>query len=286
MATLAVLAAVLTLIPYMTENKDEKQTRLVVVATTLATVADLETEDPPTTTTTTRPHPVADFTELLETLPAPTWPQIACAAIAQYPADKFLDRVQHLCPTTAQALLDLIEGRHGIATQLDRLPPKPGDEDFVSEFFTQDVAHMLYVNSFESGGDPLANGRNWGCPRQEAIAAFHPDPDGVGPDGRANCPYLQNKVPIGDVSHMAHTLEGRSDRILGWLIDPYDLYESSLLGFGLVFETGGNGWYHWWHIHWGLNAYIVPLGIQGVYYCPPGPYWQNVKGGWQPCPYE
>ena len=276
LGVLAVLVAVLTLIPFMGGDDEETVTSVVAPPETRPVGVPDATTTTATTTTVPDYIPVEDFAALVEWTSAPTWPQIACAAITRYPADRFLDRVQHLCPTTAQALLDLIEGRHGIATQLDRLPPAPADPDFVLEFFTQDVAHMLYVNSFESAGDPYANSRNWGCPRNEALR----------PADESVCPFYGGIVPIGYVSHMSHRVEGRSQRILGWLIDPYDLYESCLLGFGLVFETGGNGWYHWWHIHWGLNAYIVPLGIQGVYHCPPGPYWQNVKGGRQDCPYD
>lgn len=285
----AVVASILVMIPFDGEEVVPNDDR-IQPGTSLSTdvTVPVVTTLPPAPSTTTFPYnPVGGLELLLETLPAPTYPEIACATANQLGSNKYLDRALKFCLPIAQAYLDLIEGRHGIAAQLDRLPPAPGDDDFVLEFFTLDVVHMLYVMSGESFANPLANGQNWGCPRQPAIAALHPDPEGIGPvTGRSNCLYQQNRVPVGWMSHMSHTLEGRSDRILGWLIDPYDLYESALLGYGLVFETGGNGWYHWWHIHWNLNRYLTPLGIQGVYHCPPGPYWQNVKGGRQDCPYD
>ncbi len=243
---------------------------------------------PPTTPTTIPTDPVGDLILDLEAIPVPTYPEIACAWVSRLGSNKYLDRAEGLCLPIAEAYLDLIEGRVGIASQLDRLPPAPGDDEFVLEFFIQDVIHMVYVMSFESGGLPdgmLANGMNWGCPAQEYLRSVHPDPDGS-TDGRAHCPWFQNRVPVAWVSHMAHTFEGRSMRTLGYLVNPYELYDAALLGFALVFETGGNGWYHWWHIHWTLNRYITPLGIQGVYFCPPDPYWQNVRGGRQACPFD
>ena len=199
---------------------------------------------------------------------------IACTWIRQQPGDRFLDRVLDDCDPIARAGYDI----YGL--DLERVDVG----DFERVQYRLDVLHMMYIDSFESAGDPLANGRNWGCPRQEELVGFHPDPDGIGPDGRPNCPYFQNRVPMCQLSHMSHLVVDRSERLFGYLIDPCDLYEAALLGFALVDEIGGNGWFHWWHISWGMNRYTSRHGIRSTWYCPPDAYWANVRGGRQTCP--
>ncbi len=122
-----------------------------------------------------------------------------------------------------------------------------------------DVLHALYVVSGESGGDCEANARNWGT---------------------------QGRVPVGCWSHMSHLWPGRSQRLLGYQIDPMDLYQASLLAAYLVYTPGEGGWYNWWHIHWAINGFLRSHGIPGVYHCPEPAYWQNVRGGKQDCPYD
>ena len=218
----------------------------------------------PTTTTTTRPWDFTDEPNLSIVQHPPFRSDFAriCDPLEE---DRYLKpAVLALCPDVVRAGYE--DGDHG-------------DRD--------SVVHLLYVFGAESNGDPLLNGANWGCPRQEAIAALHPDPEGTVADGRPTCPYYQNRVPIGPGSHMAHTLEERSERLLGYLIDPYDPYEAALLAFALVDEKGvGRGWTHWWHVHWGLNPYLERAGIRGVYFTyPPGEYWTRVRGGYQKAPW-
>ena len=83
---------------------------------------------------------------------------------------------------------------------------------------------------------------------------------------------------------MGHLVIERSRRILGYLINPYDFYEASLLSFALVYELDGGGWFHWWHVAWGTNRLTSRWGIRSVWWCPPDAYWQLVKGGRQECP--
>ena len=191
---------------------------------------------------------------------------IACATIRQLPTDRYLERITDFCLPVAWALTDLIDLHN------DRIIIP----DLTFEEYWQAVLHMLYVVSFESGGDPLANSVNWGCPRNERL---RPDDDTV-------CAYYGSRVPLGWISHMSHLVEERSYRLLGYLIDPYSLYEASLLGFALVYEIEGNGWYHWWHIAWTANEYTSRYGITPTRYCPPDAYWGDVRGGYQECPYD
>ncbi len=122
-----------------------------------------------------------------------------------------------------------------------------------------DTAHLLYVLSAESAGDCNANAENWGT---------------IG------------RVPVGCLSHMSHLWPGRSMRLLGYLIDPMDVYEASLLAAMMIYTPGEGGWSNWWHVHWQLNRRLVSHGIQGVYHCPADAYWRLVRGGRQDCPYD
>ena len=245
------------------------------------------TEHPTTTTSTTPPTTTTTTTTTLPPRPIPSDPEIivpglveiVCAHIDTLEGDRLLDRVRDAddCPPIARARITIQTVTYG-----DNLDVPP----FSWELFTRDVLHMMYVDSAESAGNVLANGQNWGCPRQTPLAGFHPDPGGVGPiTGKANCPYFQNRVPTGQLSHMAHLVCERSQRFLGVeCIDPYDLEEAALLAFALVYETGRNGWFHWWHIHWGINGLLSRHDIRPIWYCPPDAYWANVRGGRQECP--
>ncbi len=250
---------------------------------TTTTLALATTTSVTTTTTTTLlegfspvTNPLIQVTLEEELAEIPGLIELTCNQIEELPGDKFLDRITQDCVITAQARLDLES-----VVPVNEMLVLP---EFTLDRFYDDVLHMLYVNSFESAGDPLLNGVNWGCPSQPNLKVLHPDPDGIHETGYANCPWFQQRVPIGYHSNMGHLIEGRSMRIFDDLLNPYDLYESSLLSFGLVYERGGNGWYHWWHIHWGLNRYLRTYGIRPVWFCPPNAYWQNVKGGQQTCP--
>lgn len=235
-----------------------------------ATVTTTTTTTGTTTTTTTRPMPE---------IWVPGAASVACAYIDTLDGDRLLDRVRD-----ADHCLPIARARLTIQTvDNDRwldVPP------YSWELFVRDVLHMLYVDSAESAGNVLANGQNWGCPRQAPVAGMHPDPAGIGPvTGRANCPYFQNKVPTGNLSHMAHLVCERSQRFLGVdCINPYDLEEAALLAFAMVYEKNRNGWFHWWHIHWGLNGTLSRHGIAPIWFCPPDDYWANVRGGRQECP--
>ncbi len=122
-----------------------------------------------------------------------------------------------------------------------------------------DVLHAIYVVSAESGFIETSNAENWGT---------------VG------------RVPVCWWAHMAHLWPARSDRLLGYRIDPCDLYESSVLAAAMVFEPGG-GWRHWWHVHWSLNTpYLRRHGIPGVYIDQPDAYWRLVRGGHQVAPWD
>jgi len=194
-------------------------------------------------------------------------PQRACLRIRVLELtqpDKHLERVVDLCDPVAEAAYSVWTG------QLVRNVDLPA-WDF--DTYTLDVLHMLYVVSGESGGDPLANSRNWGCARDERLRpTVNGHPDFV-------CPFFGGRVPTGYVSHMSHLVEARSQRILGYLIDPFDLYQSTKLAMALVYEKGGNGWYHWWSIHYGLNRYLARHGIRQVWHCPPAAYWADVQAG-------
>ena len=271
---LGLLAA---LVAYQPEEKPDETTEMA--GPTSVPLVLQSTTTTTTSATTTTQATVAVTTTLLE-IEIPTIPEIVCAWIDTVEGDRYLDRVRDIdhCLPIARARL---------AIQNIDNPRWLNVPAFTFDQFSKDVLHMMYIDSLESAGNVLANGQNWGCPRQEILAAFHPDPDGVGPiTGRANCPYYQNRVPTGNLSHMAHLVCERSQRFLNVdCINPYDLEEAALLGFALVYETGRNGWYHWWHIHWGLNRYLTPHGIQGVYHCPEPGYWALVRGGRQECPY-
>ena len=241
---------------------------------TTTTTSTITTTTSTTTTTTLPPRPIPPDPDII----VPGLVEIVCAYIDTLEGDRLLDRVRDAddCPPIARARITIQTVTHG-----DNLDVPP----FSWELYVADVLHMLYIDSAESAANPLANGQNWGCPRQEWLAAMHPDPEGVGPiTGKENCPYFQNKVPTGKLSHMAHSLEERSLRFLGYLINPYDLEEAALLGFALVYETGRNGYFHWWHIHWNLNRYLARHDISPIWYCPPDAYWANVRGGRQECP--
>lgn len=273
----------------------QEDAELVASTTTSSSAVTTSTTTKNTTTTTTITVPILPpesegvveaYWEELASLTPPTVQEIACGWIATLPDDKYLGRVRgdylatgdDICMTVAQARLDI----HDIDNPDHLDVPK-----FEFERYRIDVLHMLYIGSLESGEamNPLANGQNWGCPRQEELRGFHPDPEGVGPvTGKTNCKKFNNNVPTGSLSHMAQLFPARSYRILGYLINPYDLYEASLLGFGLVYEVGGNGWYHWWHISWTGNRYWSKYGVRAVWHCPKADYWKLVRGGQQACP--
>ena len=256
-------------------NNNETPTTTTTAPTTIAVTTTIMT------TTTLLPgfSPVVNhLTQVVlaaELAEIPGLIETTCNLIRALPGDKFLDRITHDCEVTAQARLDLETVE--VLNEMLELP------EFTLDRYFDDVLHMLYVESFESGGSPFANGVSWGCPSQPRLKELHPDPDGT-TNGYSNCPWFQQRVPISYHSHMGHLIEPRSMRIFGYLLDPYDLYESSLLSFALVYEREGNGWYHWWHVHWGLNKYLARHGIRQVWHCPPDAYWQNVKGGRQECP--
>ena len=204
----------------------------------------------------------------LETGPPPSPAARACTWIVSLDRDRYLtDNIVDLCLDTARAFTDIIDVALPGKLDPDRIPT-------TFDEYRLDVLHGLYTTAAESKGSAIANSINWGCPRDERLR-----PAGF------DCAYYGGIVPTGAWSHMSHTLEGRSLRLLGYLIDPYDFYQGALLAAGLIYEAGGNGWYHYWHVHWSLNAYTTPHGILGVYFCPPDPYWRNVRGGQQPCPY-
>ena len=245
-------------------TKSIEPTTIVMPTTTTSSTTTTTTSSTTTSTTTTS-------TTMPTTTPA-TYPSvslltpadIACATIEMLPQDHYLEAVTDFCLPVAWALTDLI-ATPGPNT---RMP------EFSFEDYWHDVLHMLYIVAFESGGDPLANSVNWGCPRNERLR----------PEDESVCAYFGSRVPTGWISHMSHLVEERSMRLLGFMIDPYSLYEASLLGFALVYEIGGNGWFHWWHVSWGMNTFTSRHGIAPTWYCPPDAYWGDVRGGFQECP--
>lgn len=85
-----------------------------------------------------------------------------------------------------------------------------------------DLLHALLVVECESNGDPYAN-------------------DHWQDDGRS-------KYPLGVWSHINWYYEERSMKFLGFVIDPYDVREASMLAARLVYEDS-RGWGHWQSCH-------------------------------------
>jgi len=266
-----VVALILVMIPFDGEEQDVGSSgtsgpvgdRSEGVVSTRGKPRTTEAQLAPTTTTTTRVIPplVWDNEPLL-------MPDIACGYIRTLPGDRYLDRAVDFCLPIAWALWDLM------SYPGDKVGAPSVREGFDFTLYWRDVLHGIYVMSFESGANPDANALNWGCPK---IPELRPEDSSI-------CRSFGAKVPISWYSHMSHLVQDRSDRLLGYQIDPYSLYESSLLAFALVYEIGGNGWFHWWHASWLLNSYTTRHGIIPTWYCPPDAYWINVRGGRQPCP--
>jgi hypothetical protein len=181
--------------------------------------------------------------------------------------DRYVDdAVLETCEPLAQAIFD--------ARQFTDTLIVP---EWDPEQYRLDVIHMLYVLGAESGGDPFANSVNWGCPRTS-----HLWPEAFGYEWKCRWVYGGQRVPLGYVAHMGHLVEERSNRLLGRMIDPFDVYDSVLLAMALVWEPGGNGWYHWWSVHHGFNRYLRQYGIPRVFHCPSSEYWADVKPGTGP----
>lgn len=268
---LTIAALVLIVVPVEEESPPPLTT---TTSTAITKITNPTTTTSTITTTTTTivlpflPLPPAE----LETGPPPTDAALACMWIDGLDRDKHLtDFIVGFCFDVAEAFTDIID-----VALPDRLDPDRVPADF--EEYRLDVLHGLYTMGAESKGSLIANAENWGCPRNERLRP----PDFL----NFECVYYGGRVPTGPLSHMSHTLPGRSLRQLGYLIDPYNIYEAALLTAGLIYEVGGNGWYHYWHVHWGLNSFITPYGIIGVYFCPSDPYWDLVRGGKQACPYD
>jgi hypothetical protein len=181
--------------------------------------------------------------------------------------DRYItDVVLGLCEPVAQAIFDARK-------YTDTLVVPPWNP----QQYRRDVIHMLYVVGAESGGDPWANSVNWGCPRTP-----HLWPDKFGHEWECRWVYGGQRVPLGYVSHMGHLVEERAHRLLGRMVDPFDLYDSVLLAMALVWEPGGSGWYHWWSVSHGFNHLTRQYGIRAVVFCPPSDYWADVKPGTGP----
>ena len=246
-----------------------------VAITTTTTTVPVTTTTSTTTTTTTLPY-VAPEDRPRTAIPLPperlpTVPEITCQWIEGLERDRFItQKAVNLCLPVAQAFYD-VRDMASERISLDKM----GDWDQ----YGQDVLHGLYIMMAESGGTRDANSVNWGCPRDIRLQA-----PGL------ECDAWGNRVPLYYWSHMAHLVEDRSLRLLGYLIQPWDLYESSLLAAAMVYEVGGNGWYHWWHVQgysYGgqINRLLESHGIRGVYHIPERSYWQNVRGGYQAPPW-
>ncbi len=257
----AVVALILVMIPFGGEEPTPTQTS--VGTTTTTTTTTTSTLPPPPVHQTPATTPVT-----FAPIPIPGAPELACGYIHNLPGDRYLDRAVDFCLPIAWALWDLM------SYPGDKVGAPSVGEGFDFTLYRRDVLHAIYVMSGESGADPNANAINWGCPANTELR----------PEDSSLCRAYGARVPISWYSHMSHLVQDRSDRLLGYQIDPYSLYESSLLAFALVYEIGGNGWFHWWHIAWGMNAYTSRHGITPTWYCPPDAYWANVRGGRQECP--
>jgi len=125
-------------------------------------------------------------------------------------------------------------------------------ETIVTFFRTrEDKIHAVGVVNGESGGDCLANDRNWG--------------------------HLSGGRPQGCWSFMTH-LNWPERYGMPW-IDVYDIAQASLMASVLVYDrpTSHLGFHHWWSIHrGGLNPFLIRWNVRPIYYCPPGSYWADV----------